>query len=371
MGAGAGVGSPVDPCGGQPYGAPTMASPASMAALMASVTLGKGGGTATWDEVVSPVKAFLEQVTGLLSEQVRGFEPEIAEYARYALDSQGKRLRPALVALAGGALGPLSAAHVSLAAIVEMIHLATLVHDDIMDGASMRRGRPSLAARWGSDVAVLVGDCLFAHALKLAAMLDSVEVCRSVALSTHVVCAGEILQGHRRRRWNLTRPEYFKVLEMKTGELFALACELGGRLSSATPGQRQSLRRYGLALGTAYQVYDDVLDLYGREDAAGKSLGTDLAKGRVTLPLLVFLERATEAERGRLLGWLENWEGTRLGEVRAMLDAHDALGESLRAIDLMLNTAREALSDFPDVPETRALLALPGFLARQTAGLGS
>jgi octaprenyl-diphosphate synthase len=246
-----------------------------------------------------------------------------------------------------------------------------LVHDDIMDGASMRRGRPSLAARWGSDVAVLVGDCLFAHALKLAAMLDSVEVCRAVALSTHVVCAGEILQGHRRRRWNLTRADYFKVLEMKTGELFALACDLGGRLSSATALQRQALRRYGLALGTAYQVYDDVLDLYGTEDMAGKSLGTDLAKGRVTLPVLAFLERASEEERGRLLGWLENWDGSRFGEFRALLDAHDALGASREAIDVLLNTARESLSDFPDVAESRALLALPGFLAQQTAALGS
>ena len=325
---------------------------------------------ASWDEVVSPVRSFLGQVTELLNDQVREFEAEIAEYARYALDSQGKRLRPALVALSGGVFGPLSGHHVSLAAIVEMIHLATLVHDDIMDGAVMRRGRPSLAARWGSDVAVLVGDCLFAHALKLAAMLDSVEVCRSVAMSTQVVCAGEILQGHRRRRWNLTRPEYFKVLEMKTGELFALACELGGRLSAATAGQRQALRRYGLALGTAYQVYDDVLDLYGKEDAAGKSLGTDLAEGRVTLPLLVFLERAGEADRVRVLGWLENWDGSHFGEVRRMLDAHEALGESRRAIDLLLNTAREALSEFPDVPETRALHALPGLLARQTAVLG-
>lgn len=347
-----------------------MEIPASVTALVASASLGKWGTKASWDEVVAPVKTFLGQVTTLLNDQVREFEPEIAEYARYALDSQGKRLRPALVALAGGAFGPLGASHVSLAAIVEMIHLATLVHDDIMDGAVMRRGRPSLGARWGSDVAVLVGDCLFAHALKLASMLDSVEVCRAVALSTHVVCAGEILQGHRRRRWSLTRAEYFKVLEMKTGELFALACELGGRLSSASEAHRRSLRRYGLALGTAYQVYDDVLDLYGTEDAAGKSLGTDLAKGRVTLPILAFLERASEEERGRLLGWLENWDGSRFGEVRALLDRHDALGESRQAIDLLLNTAREALSEFPDVAETKALMALPGFLAHQTAALG-
>lgn len=325
---------------------------------------------AVWDEVVAPVKAFLGEVSAFLTDQVREFEPEIAEYARYALVNQGKQLRPALVALAGGSCGRLTPDHISLAAIIEMIHLATLVHDDIMDGASLRRGRPTLATRWGNDIAVLVGDCLFAHALKLASGFNTIEVCRAVALSTHVVCAGEILQSHRRRRWNLPRADYFKVLEMKTAELFALACELGGLLSGADLPRRQALRRYGVALGTAYQVYDDVLDLFGAENDAGKSLGTDLAKGKVTLPLLVFFDRAPEADRQRVTQWLENWEPVHFVGVRSMLDSVDALGESRRTIDTLLETAVAAASELPDSPETRALLALPGFLSQQSAALG-
>ncbi len=325
---------------------------------------------AAWEEVVSPVKSFLAQVSGRLVEQVREFEPEIAEYARYALDNQGKQLRPALVALAGGACGKLNDEHVSLAAIIEMIHLATLVHDDIMDGASLRRGRSTLAMRWGNDIAVLVGDCLFAHALKLAASFNTADVCRSVALSTHVVCAGEILQSHRRRRWNMPRAEYYKVLEMKTAELFALACDLGGRLSGAPQPQRDALKRYGLALGTAYQIYDDVLDLYGAEDDAGKSLGTDLAKGKVTLPVLVFLENASEPDRQQMIQWLDAWDPSYFPGVRSLLDASNALGESRRTIDGLLDTAREAIAVLPDSPESRALHALPGFLAQQTATLG-
>ena len=325
---------------------------------------------AAWEEVVAPVKSFLDQVSGRLVEQVREFEPEIAEYARYALVNQGKQLRPALVALAGGACGKLNDEHTSLAAIIEMIHLATLVHDDIMDGASLRRGRSTLAMRWGYDIAVLVGDCLFAHALKLAASFNTAEVCRSVALSTHVVCAGEILQSHRRRRWNLPRAEYYKVLEMKTAELFALACELGGLLSGASQAQREALRRYGVALGTAYQIYDDVLDLYGAEDDAGKSLGTDLAKGKVTLPLLVFLENAPESSRQRMVQMLDSWDPSYFGEVRSLLDESDALEESRRVIDGLLDVARGELAILPDSAETRALYALPGFLAQQTAALG-
>jgi octaprenyl-diphosphate synthase len=325
---------------------------------------------AAWEEVVTPVKSFLDDVSRRLVDQVQEFEPEIAEYARYALDNQGKQLRPALVALAGGTCGRLTDEHVSLAAIIEMIHLATLVHDDIMDGASLRRGRSTLATRWGNDIAVLVGDCLFAHALKLAAGFATVDVCRAVALSTHVVCAGEILQSHRRRRWNLDRAEYFKVLEMKTAELFALACDLGGRLSKATPDQQATLRRYGILLGTAYQIYDDIIDLYGVEHDAGKSLGTDLAKGKVTLPLLVFFERAPEEERLQMIQWLESWDPSYFVGVRASLDQFDALGESRRTIESILAQARESLGTLPDNPETRALDGLTGFLMQQTASLG-
>ena len=325
---------------------------------------------AAGEEVVAPVRDFLDLVTGRLAGQVDAFEPEIATYARYALNNQGKQLRPALVALAGGACGRISEEHAMLAAVIEMIHLATLVHDDIMDGASLRRGRSTLAKRWGNDIAVLVGDCLFAHALKLAAAFSTTDVCRAVALSTHVVCTGEILQTHRRRRWNVTRAEYFKMIEMKTAELFGLACELGGRLADAPDPQRVALRRYGLALGTAYQIYDDCVDLFGAEDDAGKSLGTDLAKGKVTLPLLTFFERADTADRDRMVGWLEEWDPARFVGVRALLEQVEARAEACRVIGGLLIQARSALVALPDSAENRALCALTSFLEQQTSALG-
>ncbi len=325
---------------------------------------------AAWEEVVGPAHAFLEQVTARLAEQVDAFEPEIASYARYALTNQGKQLRPTLVALAAGTCGPQTDEHVTLAVVIEMIHLATLVHDDIMDGASMRRGRSTLARHCGPDVAVLVGDCLFAHALKLAAGFSTPDICRAVALSTHVVCTGEILQTHRRRRWNLGRAEYFKVLEMKTAELFALACELGGRLSSGTESERAALRRFGLALGTAYQIYDDCVDLYGAEDDAGKSLGTDLAKGKVTLPLLTFFERAGTEDVARMIAWLESWDPASFAGVRALVETVDARGESCRVIAGFLDEARKALDELKETPERHALVALTAFLEQQTSALG-
>src|SRR5262245_15744002 len=250
-----------------------------------------------WKNLIAPAEPFLQSVAERLKEQVHAFEPDIATYAEYALTNQGKQLRPALVALSAGATGKVGDAHVLVAVIIEMIHLATLVHDDVMDEASIRRGRPTLAANWGHEISVLLGDCLFAHALKLAASFPTTEICRAVASATNTVCSGEILQTQRRKNFELSRAEYFKVLQMKTGELFALSCDMGAYLSGAGAVQRSALRHYGLAIGTAYQVYDDCLDLFGSEAAAGKSLGTDLAKGKLTLPLLLALEQAPPGAR--------------------------------------------------------------------------
>jgi octaprenyl-diphosphate synthase len=324
---------------------------------------------AAWEDVTSPVRGFLERVSTRLEEQVSSFEPEIAEYARYALENQGKQLRPALVALSGAAVGPLHDEHVTAAVILEMVHLATLVHDDIMDEARLRRRRATLATKWGNEVAVLLGDCLFARALALAASFPTPDVCRQVARASGIVCTGEILQTHRRRRWNQDRTDYFKVLEMKTAELFAVACRLSAQLAGATPREAAALNTYGLALGTAYQIYDDCLDLYGAETQAGKSLGTDLASGKVTLPLIVCLERATPTRRAEVIQWLENWQSDRLPDLRAVMIEHECLAESCDVIDRFLNTARAALSEVRTGPESHALGSLTDFLAQQTAAL--
>ena len=205
----------------------------------------------SWKQIVEPVEPFLAAVANRLAEQVQTFDPAIVPYAQYALTNQGKQLRPALVALSAGAVGKPNDSLTTVAVIIEMIHLATLVHDDVMDAAALRRQQPTLAANWGNQISVLVGDCLFAHALKLAAGFPTSEICRAVSAATKTVCSGEILQTHRRRQFQFSREEYFKVLEMKTAELFALSCDLGAWLCGATPCERAALRQFGLALGTA------------------------------------------------------------------------------------------------------------------------
>ena len=325
---------------------------------------------ASWKDIADPVQPFLEAVAAGLASQVREFDPAIVPYAEYALSGQGKQLRPVLVALSANAIGDADDAHVMVAVIIEMVHLATLVHDDVMDEAEIRRGRLTLGANWGNEIAVLCGDCLFAQALKLAASFPTPEICRAVAMATNTVCAGEILQTRQRRNFQFTEDEYFKVLEMKTGELFALSCHLGACLSGGSPAQRAALRDFGMALGTAYQVYDDCLDLFGSEAAAGKSLGTDLAKGKLTLPVLRFWQRAGAPEKARLENLIRNWDPRNLAPVQELLAKHDALNESLEIIHDWLAEARRALAQLPASSKHAGLTGLTDFLAAQTERLG-
>lgn len=323
-----------------------------------------------WKRIVEPVQPFLDAVSRRLEEQVGAFDPEISAYARYALSNQGKQLRPALVALAANAAGRTTDDHVTVAVVIEMVHLATLVHDDVMDSAEIRRRRPTLAANWGNEISVLVGDCLFAHSLRLAASFPTPVICRAVASATNTVCSGEILQTHRRLNFEVSRAEYFKVLGMKTAELFALSCELGALLSGAAEAERMALRDYGMALGTAYQIYDDCVDVFGSEASVGKSLGTDLASGKLTLPILVVLERASAEERARLRELVQAWRPHHLEKVLLLLQQYDALKESRRVIFQFIATANQSLAVLPESAGRTALATLGEFLGRQTVALG-
>jgi octaprenyl-diphosphate synthase len=320
----------------------------------------------SWKHLVEPVEPFLETVTQQLVRQVHSFDPQIVPYARYALDGSGKRLRPTLVALAARTLGPVQEAHVTAAVIIEMVHLATLVHDDVMDEAEIRRGQPTLAANWGNEIAVLFGDCLFAQAVKLAASFPTPDVCRAVAAATNTVCTGEILQTRSRQNFPAARREYFRVIEMKTAELFTLSCDLAAFLSGAPAKQRGALREFGAAFGTAYQVYDDCVDLFGSEILAGKSLGTDLAKGKLTWPVLLAWERGDADDRVRLEKMIEHWQPGNLPAVNELLARYETLEPSLAVVGRYLETARRALRMLPESSGRAGLLGLADFLAQQT-----
>src|SRR5277367_994924 len=273
----------------------------------------------SWKQITGHVEPFLQAVNQRLIRQAHEFDPQVVPYAQHALNGSGKHLRPTLVALAADSIGKISDAHVTAAVIIEMVHLATLVHDDVMDEAQIRRGQLTIAANWGNEIAILFCDCLFEQAVKMAASFPTTEVCRAVAMATNTVCTGEILQTQHRRNFELSRREYFRVIEMKTAELFTLSCDLAAFIGGAKSEERVALKQFGAAFGTAYQVYDDCVDLYGTESEAGKSLGTDLAKGKLTWPLLLAWERADDADKSQLNSFIQNWRPENFRPVNELL----------------------------------------------------
>lgn len=284
----------------------------------------------------------LETVEAAIRQQAEAFDPAVQGYVNYAVQTHGKRLRPALALLAGGATGGISPAHESLAVIMELIHLATLIHDDILDGAEMRRDQPTANARWGNHISVLLGDCLFAHALDRATYFEEAEISRTIARAATAVCTGEILQTQRRFDLNLGFADYYRIIEMKTAALFGASAELGATLNGATPELSAAMRDYGLKLGSAYQIYDDLLDLAGDEAAAGKTLGTDLKKGKLTLPVLILLQSGGETQRDRFTRAIVQGDAAGLAELRAAASAQGALAEAAQiAIGLVDEADRQ------------------------------
>jgi octaprenyl-diphosphate synthase len=323
-----------------------------------------------WKQIADDMEPFLQGVARQLAAQTDGFEPQIAALAQYALSAQGKQLRPMLVSLSGRAAGTIREEHLTVAVIIEMTHLATLVHDDVIDEAQLRRGRLTLAAHWGNEISVLLGDCLFARALQLATSFPTPDICRAVSGAINTVCAGEILQNRSRGDFDVARGHYFKMLAMKTGELFALSCDLGGYVSETTEARRNSLRDYGVALGTAYQLYDDCLDVLGSEATTGKTLGADLAKGKMTLPIILVRDRAGVEDQDRLRHWLANWEPAFLAGVIELMVKYESFAEARAVIQQYLVAAREALMALPPGQGRSGLAGLTECLAEQTEALG-
>jgi octaprenyl-diphosphate synthase len=258
---------------------------------------------------------------------------------------------------------------VRVAAVVELVHLATLVHDDIMDEADVRRSRRTAAREFGPVAAVLLGDALFAHALHLATQFPTTEICAAVSESTRRVCAGEIVQTLRRGSLNISLADYQRIIDLKTAELFRVSCFLGAKLSGAESACAEAAALFGRHLGIAYQIYDDLADYFGTEARIGKTLGTDLASGKLTLPLITLSERLPAAERQLLA---EEIIGKRPPQLALRLQQMNALGvfaAVTASIHAELANATAALAPWPAYPATSHLLALGDVLRAQVAAL--
>jgi len=309
------------------------------------------------------VRAELERVEIAIREQVRDFDPAIEPYVAYICNTSGKRIRPALSILVGGAAGGVNDDHLKLGVILELIHMATLVHDDIIDGANTRRMVPTANAKWGNSLSVLLGDALFSHALTLATDFDSIDICRKVGNSAREVCQGEIIQTQRRFDLTFTKAEYFRVIGMKTGALFASACGLSAKLSGLDEKTEARLYGYGMKLGTAYQIYDDCIDLVGSEEVIGKTLRTDLLKGKFTLPILNLLETASEPQRIKLNKRILDQEPLDLPVLLGIAEYEGAIESAVDTALGLLEESREDLAPLGDSIHADALVQITHFLA--------
>ena len=321
---------------------------------------------AEFARLTAPIAPHLQALDVFMEGEVNAFEPEVREPVSFCLQHSGKRIRPMLAFYGGWDPEQTSPpeALIRVAAVVEFVHLATLVHDDILDQAEVRHNATTVSRRYGPDVAVLLGDALFAHALKLAADFPTVEVCRAVSESTRRVCSGEIMQTFRRGDTTLDRDTYYRIIDLKTAELFRVACQLGASLAGKSSAFCEAAGTFGRHLGIAYQIFDDLADYLGSEDKAGKTLGTDLRACKATLPLLHFLDAIPAAERAHWVNQLQ--EGAiSLSALREEMREQGVFPRVGAAFAESMAAAESSLAPFPDEPATLRLRALGDFVRLQ------
>jgi octaprenyl-diphosphate synthase len=302
---------------------------------------------ATTRDLYAPIARDLEEVERILAETLRSRAAGIAELVRHVSGYRGKRLRPALLLLVARACSRVTPAHHVLGAVVEMVHTATLVHDDVLDGASVRRHLPTVNAAWGTQTSILMGDYLFTHAFHLSATLADPRAPRLIGEATNRVCEGELRQGLQRGNLDLSEADYYEIIDGKTAALIECCGRLGAMYSGSEPAVVESLARYGRGLGLAFQIADDLLDLLGEEQSTGKSLGTDLEQQKMTLPLIRLLAGTTGGEAMRLREILSTPGGQQREALGRFLDESDAVEYAYQRAEEFARNARAELDCLP------------------------
>jgi len=305
-----------------------------------------------------PVAADLEKVCRLFDDELFSDLPFVNALCARVRQYRGKMLRPALLLLSAKACGKLTDEHLTLAAVVEMVHMATLVHDDVLDDADVRRKRTTINRMEGNEAAILLGDYLISHAFHLCSALDSQYASQLIGATTNTVCEGELQQVHRRGDDNLTVDDYLDIISAKTAALTGACCRLGAHYAGASARAVDGLERYGLSVGIAFQITDDVLDIVGTEERMGKTLGRDLEKHKLTLPVIHCLREAPAELQRSLRAHLAAPRPQRQ-ELARYLQATDSIGYALRAARGHVQTAVAALAVLPlsDARETLECMA--------------
>jgi len=318
------------------------------------------------EEIRALVEADLREVDSVIRARLKSTVPLVDEVAEHIISGGGKRLRPLLVVLVGRACGSADSRHVEAAAFIEFIHTATLLHDDVVDGSSLRRGRDTANRVFGNPASVLVGDFVYSRAFQMMAALASQPVMEIMAQATNVIAEGEVLQLMNAHNPDTTEERYLEVIYRKTAKLFEAGAEVAAVLAGAAAPMRASLAAYGRHLGIAYQLVDDVLDYRSNPGERGKNLGDDLAEGKPTLPLIHALKSGSAVQRAAIREAIREGGRAQLEPVVAAIEATGGLEYSARLAGCEAQQALGSLQLLPDSSYKNGLAALAHFAVEHT-----
>lgn len=316
-------------------------------------------------EPAIPLAQDIDRVVAVFDEELRSDLPFVNKLTAELGSCRGKLLRPKLLLTAGRATGSLSEEHIILAAVVEMVHMATLVHDDVLDDADVRRQNDTINRLIGNEGAVLLGDYLISHSYHLCSRLESTEASRRIAAVTNTICEGELMQIENRGNFKLTEEQYLEIIRRKTASLTSLCCELGGTVSGASSEVRRHLAEYGMSVGMGFQIVDDLLDLTATQRETGKTVGRDADLGELTLPLIRFLGQSSPEQQLRLINILSNGDPRKSDGVLDVIATSNCIEQ---AMDVARSYVRTAITHLADLPESEAkagLIAAAEYVVRR------
>ncbi|QEP44911.1 octaprenyl diphosphate synthase [Ectothiorhodospiraceae bacterium BW-2] len=307
-----------------------------------------------------------EAVDAEISRQLHSGVVLVNQIGRYIINSGGKRLRPMLILLVAKAWDYQGSAHHRLGAVIEFIHTATLLHDDVVDGSDLRRGNDTANRVWGNEAAVLVGDFLYSRAFQMMVSLQNMRVMEVLADTTNTIAEGEVQQLLNIHNADIDEESYLRVIRSKTAQLFAASAQLGAIICNRSAAEEQAMARFGMHLGTAFQIVDDALDYRGNAEELGKNLGDDLAEGKPTLPLIHILRHGTQSEKRLVREVIEQGDRNRIDAILEAIEANRAIDYTLEAARNEAELALQQLTLLPDNDLKSALITLTRYAVDRT-----
>ncbi len=318
-------------------------------------------------DILKPVLSPMLEVEERLTTDLSTKNEKIAEIILHVSRFKGKRFRPALLLLSAQGCGKLVPQHLDLSVVVELVHIATLIHDDVIDEATMRRHVPSVNSLWGREISILLGDYIWSRGFTILASMDSQLSTYIMSQTVNVMCEGELLQLQRRYDLSISEEDYIDIIARKTASLCATSCRLGAMFAGANRKIQEALSRYGLKVGLAFQIIDDCLDIIGTEDEMGKSLSTDIKKGKLTLPLIKLVSNLPEASRKSTCTWIFQNFTTQQNRtsVLELFSEHEAVEYSLNKARQYVDEAKEEIAILPDSECKTSLIGLADYVVER------